>query len=107
MAKKIVIIQPNAGDSTAESQKKAEEYVMGLGYEILEFSPGDIVNIMTKCPTDSEFYTAPFVIGATSILMAMAGNVYFGGGWREVAYCQDLFQIAFKYGLNIVQEPEE
>lgn len=107
MSKKIVIVQPNVGEDTAQRQKDAEQYVRDLGYEVLDFSPEDIISIMTKCPQDEKFHSAPFIIGATSILMAMGGNVCFGYGWRSVSYCQDLFQIAFKYGLNIVQMPEE
>lgn len=107
MTKKIVIVQPNVGEDTAHYQADAERYVRDLGYEVLDFSPDDIISIMTKCPSEADFYAAPFIIGATSILMAMGGNVCFGRGWREIAYCQDLFQIAFKYGLNIVQVPEE
>lgn len=104
MAKQIVIVRPR-GDSTAE--EKAKKYVKDLGYEILEFSAEDIISIMAKGTPDSEFYAGPFIVGATSILMAMAGNVCFTHNWKEVNYCSDLFQIACKYGLNVVIMPEE
>lgn len=102
MSKKIVVVQPNNVDNIKEHQEESEKYVRDLGYEVLDFSPDEILAIMAKSPPESEFYAAPFIIGATSILMAMAGNVYFGHGWKESNYCADLFQIACKYGLNIV-----
>lgn len=104
MSKKIVIIQPNVGDETAKYQEEAEKYVKDLGYEILDFSgsTGEIFEIFSNGESGEEFYSAPFVIGATSILMSFAGNVCFSHGWKDVSYCVDLFSIACRYGLNIV-----
>lgn len=104
MSKQIVIVCPS-GD--ASEKEAAENYVKSKGYEVLNFSAEDIITIMAKGRLDSEFYTGPFVIGATSILMAMAGNVCFTRNWKEVNYCVDLFQIACKYGLNLIFMPEE
>lgn len=104
MVKQIVIVQPR-GD--AEKRKAAEDYVKGLGYEVLDFTAEDIISIMTKGAPENDFHVGPFVVGATSILMGMAGNVCFTHDWKEAGYCIDLFQIACKYGLNIVIMPEE
>lgn len=104
MIKQIVIVQPR-GD--AEKRNKAEAYVKGLGYEILDFSADDIIAIISKGPLENELHVGPFVVGATSILMAMAGNVCFTHDWKEISYCVDLFQLACKYGLNVVIMPED
>lgn len=104
MNKKIVIIQPSIDgpEQTDKYQKNAEEYVKTLNYEVLEHNPNDILEILAKGGTECDFIAAPFIIGATSILMAMAGNVCFGRGWKTVDYCVMLFNIAFQYGLGIV-----
>ena len=104
MSKQIVIVQPR---EEGTSRKEAEAYVRERGYEVLDFNAEDIIAIMTKGAPENDFHAGPFVIGATSILMAMAGNVCFTNNWKEVSYCVDLFQIACKYGLNIVIMPEE
>lgn len=112
MSKKIVIVQPSVGgpEQTDKYQKEAEEYVQSLGYEVLSFNANDILEVMAKGGTDCDFSSGPFIIGATSILMAIAGNVCFGRGWKNFAHSVELFEIAFRYGLNILNMeivPEE
>lgn len=104
MSNKIVIVQPpsDSPELTEKFQSEAEAYVKDLGYELLDFNAEDIFKIMAKGGPDCDFHTGPFVIGATSILMAMAGNVCFGRGYETSLYCRELFRIAFDYGLNII-----
>lgn len=102
-----IIVQPfvESSERTKQLEEEATAYVKSLGYEILNFTSDDLIDIM-KRSCNADFSAYPFVIGATCMLASMAGTICFWEGWQNHSECQDIFQIAFKYGLNIITKPE-
>lgn len=118
---KIVIVQPfiENDEKTRQLEAEAVKYVTERGYEPVSLSPNELaaityngvpVNevILRNCTSNIDVFNANlFVIGLTSIFASMAGAVCFWEGWKDKSYCQDIYNIAFRNGLDIVLKPSE
>lgn len=118
---KIVIIQPfvDSEEKTRQLEDEAAQYVKRLGYEPISFTLDELAGmtfngvalkdvIMDRCASDvSGFNANVFVIGLTAMLASVAGTACFWEGWRDSPYCQDIYNFAFRYGLNIILKPLE
>lgn len=106
---KAVIVQPfiESDERTRKLEKEASDYLSSIGYERMEFSSKELADIMMKSSPETDFNAYPFMIGMMCILAAMSGTVCFWEGWQDSSYCQDIHNIAFRYGLNIIYKPSK
>lgn len=109
---KAIIIQPfvESRERTDQLEFEAAQYLSSLGYEPMDFDP--ILEPLFKYSGEydssvSEMNANVFTIGVTSVMMSVAGAVCFWEGWENVPYCQDLYNLAFRYGLNIILKPSK
>lgn len=107
---KAIIIQPfiESQERTDQLLAEAESHLLSLGYELMDFDP--ILDPMRErfsehLSSAGDANTNVFAIGVTVMMMSMVGTVCFWEGWEDVPYCQDLYNLAFRYGLNIILKP--
>lgn len=109
---KAIIIQPfvESRERTDQLLAEAESYLSSLGYELINLD--SILDPMRECfsehlSTTGDANANVFAIGITAMTMAMAETVCFWEGWEDVPYCQDLYNLAFRYGLNVILKPSK
>lgn len=107
---KAIIIQPfiESQERTDQLLAEAESHLSALGYDLMNMD--SIFDPIRKCfsehfSSDSDANANVFTIGIMAIMMSTAGTVCFWEGWEDVPYCQDLYNLAFRYGLNIILKP--
>lgn len=116
---KILIVQPfmESKEKTRQLEAEAEQYVRKLGYEPVSSTLDDFTDItyhdrplrdiLVKESFYGEFNANVFLIGITVMVASMAGTICFWDGWQDVPYCQDIYNLAFRYGLQIILKPPE